>query len=179
MTDIVVVPNEFKDTEFALTGAEKINYQQILFKQIDTIRVFRNQDMGEFMIFKIKPTGIEKGELKMYIKNSSIFQQSVNVLIVLISNYEDEKFVTKLNEIDKKYNIMLNKLKRKNIIEFEKHKRPDDDLIKYYKDNLELIKTNFSLTELPNQHDEKLRECLALIQRCKMIGGNDMFKEGS
>lgn len=165
---------EFRDPEFNITSSEKINFQQILFKQIDTIRHFRNQDMGEFVIFDLK-IEIDTNLLRVWLKNSAIYQQAVLSLQNLLYNYHDLEFNENIASINKRFNKGLSNLRQKGCDDYNNLKnKPSSDIAKR---NVELKVRDYNIVNNPKKADEYFKECLSLAQRCKYIGGNELVGE--
>ena len=162
----------YMDSEFSITGSEKIDYKTILFKQIDYIRFLKTQDVGDFTLFQfgVNPTD---EMFFTWLKNLSVYKNSVQSLKLLIKSYHDDKFNIIIDKINKYYTqqkiIEIKKLTKKS----GNYSNPEIEI-----HNQQVKKMCAIIYEIKTQ-DRTFEECLLLIQRAKFIGGNDMLKEMS
>lgn len=163
----------YVDSEFSLSGTEKIDYKGILFKQIDYIRFLRTQDMGEFTIINLKLL-VDKDELYLkWFNNSSMYQNAIYSLKTLLINYNDDKFIKNLNTIDKKYDDNFKSLKKVLVLNAKRIKCTKQ----VFEKDLAELTSKFSFTQLTKKNEEIFEQCLLLMGRAKFIGGNDLITQ--
>lgn len=164
----------FIDAEFQTSGNQKIDYKNILMKQIDYIRFLRVQDMGENAMFDIGLENLGKSDrFFVWVSNAQKYQNSVKSLKSLLISYNDEDFEKEITKIENRYNKLLRQ-------ELIKIKKTCENLKKSEKEYLEQVKIHkrtFFLLNNTEMFDEIFEETLLLARRAKFIGGNDTIEE--
>ncbi len=164
--------NNFTDPEFPTIGNEKIDFQTILFRCMESVRVARSADMGEALVFDFKVNAIPEEHLLKVITNINRYQNCVKSFSEVLFNFRDKKFITNINNIKIKYkNAKINIIKKKKTqtLKYNKNMLP----LEYYEWEKNKLK-ELSLLHSVKMYVEIYGECLALAKRAKFLGGTDI-----
>lgn len=165
---------EYIDTEMITTANEKIDFKTILFRSIETVRVSRVPEMAEYILFDLKGE-ISSEEMNKMIMNISKYQNAVKSVMLLLTNYENPKYLEKIQKIKRKY-----KDKKQNIIDkkekqtryYNKNKLPAEFYL-WKQNKLKELTLRYGVLE----YDDIFRECMRLGLNSGIIGGNDYIED--
>ena len=169
----------YQDSEFSLSGNDKVDFKSILYKQIDYIRFLRTKDMGEFIVFGLDSAPVDPKLEREWFANISIFQNAVQSLQRLLRTYHDEEYETNINKISINYEKELDTKQRELI---KAYTNPKNGIISIHVRS-ELKRESAKLRMLyvfkngVKRYDDFFEECLLLMERAKFIGGNELIAE--